>query len=279
MPKNDVFDSFKQSVFYVNALRQRPDGKFVLAQKARLERELKFSWLAQLNYCLAIAKDVLPDNAPNLIRKLDNATKKSITDKLKKMPKKEQIANDINDRQATTLERGAKRAIATHSLGKFGIGYDTVNKRAKEFLGGKLSHELSDYRGTIQETTVERISTILYDAYESGKSYQETSKLIQAQGKSGVFSQARGELIATREIGIAYETGNFLPMKEFSDQYPDRQVVKYWDTVGDDRVTEECQANENQGELELDDKFKSGDMTAPREENPRCRCTTITKIY
>jgi hypothetical protein len=47
-------------------------------------------------------------------------------------------------------------------------------------------------------------------------------------------------------------------------------VMKEWLSAGDDLVSEECQANEDQGPIPLDDDFDSGDDAPPL--HPNCRC-------
>ena len=59
---------------------------------------------------------------------------------------------------------------------------------------------------------------------------------------------------------------------------------KVWQTVGDDRVSDECQACEAQGPIPIDESFTSGASEPPN--HPNCRCTVnyysnpaLTDIY
>ena len=83
-------------------------------------------------------------------------------------------------------------------------------------------------------------------------------------------------MIASNEIGHAYEQGNFIPIQDAVAE--GHKAKKEWSTVGDDKVTEECRDNQGMGKIKHDKDFLSGDMTAPRAGNPRCRCTTLYEI-
>lgn len=277
---NFIFGQFHNHTLYVNALLNRPDGRFILSNVRRLEKNLRIYFGKQMRYVLDSMKGEFPvGDSKNSLQK--NTTKKELKKITDNLPYQKEVADEIVLYMGNSIERGAKKMIAQKALGRFGIGWTTVNKKAADYLGKKLSHELSDYKGNIHHTTVDGILRILYDSYEQGRSYQETSKLIQEQGQAGVFSQARGELIATREIGVAYEQGNYLPIQSLKEENPDRDVKKYWSTVGDSHVTPPHAENEDFGWVELDFIYEpsGGDEHAPGSDNPRCRCTQLYDIH
>ena len=261
--------NFAEWLNRIVALKKRQDGKFIRRQELRLRKRLALLWKKQMNWIIENMDDELPQF---------NTNAATPDDFLEGMPKQKEIAETIVATMRVSLAKGAKTIIKKLELGEFGITFNLENEAAREFLGGKLSHELSNYKGNIHRTTTNRISKILRDAGKSGASYTETSKLIQAQQKNGVFSQARGELISTREVGIAYEKGNDIPIQEFITENPDRRVLKLWRTVGDDRVTAQCSENGSKGWIDYALKFPSGDDSAPRDDHPRCRCFTERKI-
>ncbi len=256
-------------------LAKRPDGKFINRQELRLKANLKRSWKKQMDYVVEHAKglSIFTNNAVKI-----NALEDEVFGLLSGLPEKKEIIESIILSMRLSLERGGKTAVKQLKLSDFGISFDIKNKKAIEFLDAKRTLELSNYKGNIDATTKQNISRILLDAANSGQSYQKTAQQIMAQGEAGVFSQARGQLIATHEIGVAYETGNRIPIDEFQKENPDRPVQKYWQTVEDDRVTPECAANEDEGWIELDKPFPSSDQNAPRYGNPRCRCFTKYQI-
>lgn len=257
------------------ALSKRPDGKFIGRTEKRLILKLKKYWKGQMDYVLEKTKFISAFKQNNIAA---NTIEDDADWIVNNLPYRTEIAETIVLNMKTSLERGGKMVVKKMKLGQFGISFDIKNKRAIEFLKAKKTLELSNSRGNINGTTKERIAAILTKAAKSGQSYEETAKLIIEQGNAGVFSPARAQLIATREIGVAYEEGNREPIDEFSEKYPDREVKKYWQTVGDDRVTPECEANEDEGWIGLDEDFPSGDQQAPRDGNPRCRCTTLYEI-
>ena len=78
------------------------------------------------------------------------------------------------------------------------------------------------------------------------------------------MTKFRSELIARTE------TANALG-ESFMDRGKDLGVTgKEWVTVGDQRVSLECQDNEAAGVIPFDQEFPSGHMTPP--QHPDCRC-------
>uniref|UniRef100_A0A6M3LV99 Putative capsid morphogenesis protein n=1 Tax=viral metagenome TaxID=1070528 RepID=A0A6M3LV99_9ZZZZ len=78
------------------------------------------------------------------------------------------------------------------------------------------------------------------------------------------MTKYRSELISRTE------TANALG-EAFTDRGKGLGVTgKEWVTVGDDRVSLECQDNEAQGVIPFDQEFRSGHMTPP--QHPACRC-------
>lgn len=262
------------------ALSKRPDGKFIGRQERRLISKLRIVWDAQLAYILDKMKKVPAFRQENVIS--PNALEDDIDRITNNLPWNDTMVEEILFYMRGSMEKGGNSSVKKLKLTQFGISFDLKNQKAIDFLNAKKNLELSNKSGNIHSTTKDAINKILLDAAKSGQSYQETAKLIMEQGEAGVFSPARAQLIATREIGVAYETGNNIPVKDFQEKYPDRPIKKWWRTVGDDKVTPECQENQDvsddSGGLELDAFFPSGDLTAPRAGNPRCRCHTEYEI-
>lgn len=191
---------------------------------------------------------------------------------LSRLPEKKSIVDAILASMKVTMLAGGKRGIKAMKLSRFGITFDLKNKQALRILEEKKTLELSNYRGNIDGTTKKAISKILLDAANAGTPYTEVSKLIQEQGKAGVFSQARGELIAIQETGRAYGDGNKIVVDDFKAQYPSRQVMKHWVTVGDDRVRDEHLQNEKDGWIPSEQLHSgTGEPNAPSTDF-RCRC-------
>ena len=79
------------------------------------------------------------------------------------------------------------------------------------------------------------------------------------------MSIRRGKLIARTETASALSQGSLDAMKDMGVE------GKEWVTAGDDRVSDECQANEDQGVIPVNQAFTSGAMAPP--QHPDCRCS------
>lgn len=228
----------------------------------------------QLGWLLDVLPEYYTDNELQTNALYDD----DIRDILNGIPHQDLLAEKIVLTMKDTMKRGAKKQIKKHNLAKYGISFSLENREARQFLGDKMELELSNYRGNIHGTTKKKIGAILKKSEQEGLSYAKTSKLIQSQGKAGVFTQARGEMIAVHEVNNAYEKGRETVTSEFLRTHPDKKAIKWWVTMGDDDVTDECLMNEAKGEIDFHEPFPSGDMHAPRGGHPRCRCHTSDKI-
>ena len=72
---------------------------------------------------------------------------------------------------------------------------------------------LSNYKGSITNTTTERIQTAVVKGVKEGMTYDQIAKNIQKLDPQ-VFSKNRADLIAINQVGKAYQFGNHLPMQE-----------------------------------------------------------------
>jgi hypothetical protein len=255
------------------AMRKIPNGKFLLQQEKRMQRKLQTVLQKQLNWVLKELKNI---SSLNSIKK--NTAGDDIEKLLARMIGKEELVETIVFYSSTTLKKGGETSVKDLALRKFGIKFDLKHPAAVKYFSEKMALELSNYRGNISSTTNNRVKEIILDGIEKGRSYTDVAAEITAQGKAGVFSQSRAEMIAVHEAREAYEAGRSFPIDDFLEKNPDRKVEKAWNTVGDNRVTEECKANEDQSWIDFEKKFSSGDDHAPRSDHPRCRCVTDYEI-
>lgn len=79
------------------------------------------------------------------------------------------------------------------------------------------------------------------------------------------MSKHRSELIARTETANALSQASLDTMEDMGID------GKEWVTAGDDRVSEECEANENEGVIPVGQTFSGGVMAPP--QHPDCRCT------
>jgi len=259
--------------FKAGALKQE-NGKYKAVSAARMQRKVSRSFKKQMEWIVGKSESLSFFNNKAAVVRLE---RKSIQDEINKMledlPENEEIAEAVGNGGQAAYKKGAKAAHTKFDMDAVGIDFSLINADAVDYLKAKKTLHLSDYRGSIKRTTKRQILKILTEAAETGQSYQETGRKIRAQGEEGVFSRYRSEMIATNEIGHAYGEGNH-EMVDIYKQETGAIMEKYWITVQDDRVTEECVANEDVGWIGYDEHFPSGDAIAPRSSNPRCRCDT-----
>lgn len=264
-------------------LAKRPDGKFMQRQEKRTIARFNKIFKAQMEWVIEAMKDLSFFET----NRMTNAPVDEIDIMLDLMPGKANIANGIVAGASITMLKGGKSSVKKHNLGDFGISFSLTNPDAVRYLDGRKALELSDFRGNITGTTKARLADIISEAAQKGESYTQTATKIRQQGKAGVFSKSRSELIAARELGHGYEIGSMIPVKTFQRAHPERTVLKFWRTVGDDRVTVPCNgyANMSSDGILLAEPFvyegaegSFSDEHAPRNTNPRCRCYTDTKI-
>jgi hypothetical protein len=254
---------------------KRPDGKFLLRQETRLGAKTHRYFKRQEDYFVDGAKSMTIFKEEKGLRGYEaKEIGEEIDDLLAGMPYQEDMVEAIVATARTTYKKGAQKGIDELEMGRFGITFDLINQEAVQYLANIRQIQLSNYRGNISRQTKDKIRKILVESAETGRSYQETARLIREQGTAGVFSRARGELIAVNQVGHAYGEGNMEIVNTFKER-TGQIVEKYWQTVNDGKVTDECQANQDMGWIGYDDAFLSGDENAPRDDNPRCRCATI----
>ncbi len=254
----------------------KPNGRWLLVQERRMRAEVQRVLIEQMNEVLKIVQN-LPRYRQNQIQK--NSNDKVYLDlALAKMTTKTKLVGKIISYAKPTLKKGGDYSVKELKLGDFGIKFDLKHPQAVKWLQEKQALQLSDYKGSISATTNNRIKEIVSEGLERGASYSELATKIRKQAEKGVFSRARAQFIASREMGEAYENGRKVVLNDFISLYPTEQVWKIWQTVGDNMVTPECEANEAEGWIMEEENWSSGDDLPPRHDNPRCRCTCSRQI-
>lgn len=77
--------------------------------------------------------------------------------------------------------------------------------------------------------------------------------------------------VIVQNCGNAYEAGNYLPIQAMAEA--GLEMEKSWLTVGDDRVSEVCQGNQDEGWIPWDQAHASGQQHPLA--HPACRCTEL----
>ena len=132
----------------------------------------------------------------------------------------------------------------------------------------------------INDTTRKEIARIVSDGVKSGASYNDIAKAIKSKFEEFAVPSPqkhisnRAVLVAVTELANAYCEGN----AQVGDYLQSNGVkmMKAWQTLEDDRVSDGCKENEKAGWIPIDKEFPSGHMHPPRF--PGCRCDFMQEI-
>lgn len=168
------------------------------------------------------------------------------------------------------------------SIGKTSVKADKSgwvslpNLRAREYAEKHAAEAVTK----INDTTRKEIARIVSDGVKSGASYNDIAKAIK--GKFEEFAvpmprkrvSNRAVLIAVTELANAYCEGNAQVGNYLQDNGV--KMMKAWQTLGDNRVSDGCKENERVGWIPINKEFPSGHMHPPRF--PGCRCDFLQDI-
>lgn len=132
----------------------------------------------------------------------------------------------------------------------------------------------------INDVTRKEIARIVSDGVKSGTSYNDIAKAIKSKFEEFAVPSPqkhipnRAVLVAVTELANAYCEGN----AQVGDYLQSNGVkmMKAWQTLEDDRVSDGCKENEKAGWIPIDKEFPSGHMHPPRF--PGCRCDFMQEI-
>ena len=132
----------------------------------------------------------------------------------------------------------------------------------------------------INDVTRKEIARIVSDGVKSGSSYNDIAKAIKSRFEEFAVPSPqkhipnRAVLVAVTELANAYCEGN----AQVGDYLQSNGVkmMKAWQTLEDDRVSDGCKENEKAGWIPIDKEFPSGHMHPPRF--PGCRCDFMQEI-
>jgi hypothetical protein len=170
------------------------------------------------------------------------------------------------------------------ALAQIGVGeksdlVDQVNERAvayakdraaemvgKKWVGGELVDN-PDAEWVITDSTRDELQSIITRGLEDNVGRDAMADAIR---EAGAFSEDRADMIAGTEIARANSVGALEGYKAARDAGV--KVMKAW--LPDDEPCDEiCRPNVDQGPIDLDEDFDSGDGEPPG--HPGCRCALI----
>lgn len=253
---------------------KRPSGKYLLRQEIRLEMKITRRFKKQLAWILEQIKTLRYFEESKGVRTIQKKDIREDADGiLRHLPEVQGMADDMGVTINDVYHKGS-RDIGSSFPVTGEVSFNLMNDKARDYVQRLKDLHISDYRGSITRETKGRIQKILVDAVEEGTSYGEVATKIRSQADAGVFSRARAELIAVNQVANAYGQGSDDRIREYIRE-TGSFIQKAWNTVGDDKVTPECNANQAKGWIGIDEDFPSADEHAPRQTNPRCRCATL----
>ena len=174
----------------------------------------------------------------------------------------------------TMMEQGLAIGAAVQIANvQVDYAFDLRNPRAVAYI-----EQFGAARVTqINETTRGEIRSIVQQGTAEGWSYDRVAREINrrfrefAVGRPQEHIDSRGHLVAVTELGNAYEAGNAIVIDDLIAG--GLAMEKKWLTVGDDRVSAGCQANQAEGWIPYAQAFVSGHQRPLRF--PGCRCTAL----
>ena len=183
---------------------------------------------------------------------------------------KNEFNNAVNEEITSALAIGGQQTLINAGIN---FSFNLKNPRAITYLenhGAELITKIND-------TTRAEIKEIITHAMKEGWSYNQTADAITnrfeefAVGKPQLHIDSRAHLVAVTESANAYEAG----AREAGQQIQEAGISleKFWQTVGDERVSDGCAENEDADWIDFDEAFPSGDENPPRF--PGCRCTAL----
>ena len=150
------------------------------------------------------------------------------------------------------------------------------NLRAQEYAKKHAAEAVTQ----INDTTRKEIARIVSDGVKSGASYNDIAKAIKDKFEEFAVPMPqkhvsnRAVLVAVTELANAYCEGNAQVGNYLQDNGV--KMMKAWQTLEDDRVSDGCKENERVGWIPINKEFPSGHMHPPRF--PGCRCDFLQDI-
>jgi hypothetical protein len=163
-------------------------------------------------------------------------------------------ADDLDDVYASGLAEGLR-------LTNMGVDLDRVNARAVDWARQSAAAMVTQ----IEETTRDLLRATVTTAVEEGWS---AARLADEIAQSPAFDADRAMMIARTEIIMANNQGNARGYRDAKASGV--KVMKQWFSANDNLVCEVCQDNVDDGPIELEEDFSSGDPEPPAHPNDRC---------
>ena len=181
---------------------------------------------------------------------------KTVQEEIKKHPISDFVSDTVVAGYLISIfEKGGQSFLDKHNLPKtFKLTNETIREIIKQ-------RPAVLFKG-IDETTSKWISDQIVVGKKSGVSNQDLIDTITDEVPS--YSEFRAETI------VRTESASMIGQSEQVTASKNGASHKDWMTAEDDRVSDECMANEAQGTIGIDSRFVSGAFVPP--QHPNCRC-------
>lgn len=143
--------------------------------------------------------------------------------------------------------------------------FGQVNERAAAFARDRAGELVTD----VDDATRARIAEIIAGGLEDNLGLDGIISLLQ---EGDLFSADRADLIARTEVAAANEQGALNGMRVAQDAGV--RLQKVW--LPDADACDDCLDNADDGPIDLDDIFSSGDDAPPA--HPNCRCDLASDV-
>lgn len=174
---------------------------------------------------------------------------------------------EIEDTLLSSLEIVSTSAAAT-ALKSTGVkGKDPLNlanTRAEKWAANHAAELVKD----LESSTREMLRGSILLAEQEGWSNEQLARELR---DNYAFSKQRAETVARTELKAADSEGAIAGWRASG-----LTMKKEWLRSANDADCEVCEANEQQGPIDLDDSFDSGDDTSPA--HPNCECVVVSVI-
>lgn len=173
------------------------------------------------------------------------------------------VAENVANSQ---LEAYTFSYLDTASQLKLDYSYEKINRQAVSVI-----QERQQYLQDMKKYTKLKLVESLQQAIEGNKSYEE---YLKDSENIFILGRDRARRIAMNEIGSVYVEATNNSIKQAKAELG-VEIFKRWTTVGDNRVTPECNANQAVGWV-AEDYVWGTDKLPPRFVG--CRCTLTYDI-
>lgn len=198
-----------------------------------------------------------------------NGLKEAITPDEESLRIAGNVTEELNQRLGSILRRNLENgyllgATQAHQVFRLEPTFELLDAGAVDWMNAHAARLVT----SINATTKAELATVLTRGAQKGESVARLAKNIRANvaGMADI-TKGRAHLIANTELNEAMSEASLQTYKRLN------VAGKSWSTVGDDRVSDECQSNQGAGTIPLEASFPSGMQRPP--QHPGCRCTLV----